>query len=80
VAKDFALYRIKVEGEMPLPDLPGPRILLCLSGAAKLSRPRQELDLIRSQSIIIPHAEQMLSLAGKAEIILAASQIDSPLS
>jgi len=80
VAKDFALYRIKVEGEMPLPDLPGPRILLCLSGAAKLSRPRQELDLIRSQSIIIPHAEQMLSLAGKAEIILAAIQIDSPLS
>lgn len=70
--KDFLLARILLEGEMELPAIAGPRILLCLSGEAKVIHKQQELILHSAQSIIIPHLEQKPQLTGKAEIILAA--------
>ncbi len=69
--KDFALYRIKLQGQMQLPYIPGPRILLGLEGRAELMAGMQSLMLSKADSIIIPHEEQNIKLVGEAEIILA---------
>ncbi|MCB5261214.1 MAG: mannose-6-phosphate isomerase, class I [Candidatus Cloacimonetes bacterium] len=68
---DFALYRIKLQGQMQLPCIPGPKILLGLQGRAKLKSGMQSLMLNKADSIIIPHEEQNITLSGEAELVMA---------
>lgn len=69
--KDFALYRIILQGQMQLPPMPGPKILLGLQGRAELISGVQSLMLNKADSIIIPHEEQNITLMGEAEIVVA---------
>lgn len=70
--QDFALYRLQLQGQMQLPTMPGPRILLGLQGKAELRMGAQSLMLNKADSIIIPHEEQGITLVGEAEIVVAS--------
>lgn len=69
--KDYALYMIRLQGQMQLPPMRGPKILLGLQGRAELISGVQSLMLNKADSIIIPHEEQNITLMGEAEIVVA---------
>jgi mannose-6-phosphate isomerase len=73
-APEFRLYRVApAGGEVPLPDT-GPRIVLCIDGAATLrTRDGDAVKLGRGESCFAPAADGDVTASGQAVLFAAAS-------
>jgi mannose-6-phosphate isomerase len=70
---EFRLRRITVDGEfVVLPGDGGPRILLCIEGAAEVTSGTEHLALGRGQSCFLSASDEHVRLTGVARLFLAA--------
>jgi mannose-6-phosphate isomerase len=77
-APEFRLYRVEpAGGEVPLPDV-GPRIVLCIDGAATLrTSGGDSVKLGPGESCFVPAADGDVTAGGQAVLFAAASGCDS---
>lgn len=70
-AKDFRLAVCDLKGELQLPQLHKPAILLCLQGSLRLSSHQGELILNQGQAAIILAEDEHISVANAAYFVIA---------
>lgn len=69
---DFLLSRIQLDGNTTLPQIPGPKILMCIEGSVFAQGATGEMHLHQADSAIIPAAEPNAILSGRGHIVLAS--------
>lgn len=74
---EFSLIRAEIDADSPEVALPGggPRIVLCLSGTARLRAGAEHADLARGESVFVAAHEPPVSVTGTATVFQASPAV-----